>query len=395
MQSPHGIIVSVFRLKFFTLLFLAALSATILIGCERQLLSPIDPTDPSQTTVQLAQKALSELADTAAELSFVEFANAASGVAEILAIEDGASVEPTYFRIVELARSATAFAQVFVKAGCEVEALQKFGEASVNVAKAYTIRDAEDMEQALQKLAQAAVTAEKLLQQFLTNDTFIPFAFGYDYTPYRANNLYIPGQILVAYDDTIRPETETRTAIKEFLTLKGYTVELKTGSWFDSIVLDVAVDPLFLGEGLIEKIPGIASVQPNFLYAPTVDDEPPLPPPLPPNIVTTNRIIHQVRTRYNKAWCQGNFDLIDSILIEESGLDFFDYAFIRNLADIYAEEIPEAAERIQTNRYSPGSIAAKFLEIYFQDSEKTLDEIIELFRQSVRNRHVTIEDSYW
>lgn len=390
MQSPHGIATSGLQMKCFKLLFFTALSAIILTGCDRQLLSPIDPTNPPQTTVQLAQKALSELADTAAELSFVEFANAASGVAEILAIEDRTSVEPTYFRIVELARSATAFAQVFVKAGCEVEALQKFGEASVNVAKAYTIRDAEDMEQALQKLAQAAVTAEKLLQQFLTNDTFIPFAFGYDYTPYRANNLYISGQILVAYDDTIRPETETRAAIKEFLTLKGYTVELKTGSWFDSIVLDVSVDPLFLGEGLIEKIPGIASVQPNFLYAPTVDDEPPLPPPLPPNAVTTNRIIHQVRTRYNKAWCQGNFDLIDSILIEESGLDFFDYAFIRNLADIYAEEIPEAAEHIQTNRFSPGSIAAKFLEIYFQDSEKTLDEIIELFRQSVRNRQVSI-----
>lgn len=390
MQSPHGITTSVLQMKCFKLLFFAALNTIMLTGCEREFVSPIDPTNPSQTTVQLGQKALSDLADTAAELSFVEFANAASGVAEILAIEDRTSVEPTYFRIVELARSATAFAQVFVKAGCEVEALQKFGEASVNVAKAYTIRDAEDMEQALQKLAQAAVTAEKLLQQFLTNDTFIPFAFGYDYTPYRANNLYISGQILVAYDDTIRPETETRAAIKEFLTLKGYTVELKTGSWFDSIVLDVSVDPLFLGEGLIEKIPGIASVQPNFLYAPTVDDEPPLPPPLPPNAVTTNRIIHQVRTRYNKAWCQGNFDLIDSILIEESGLDFFDYAFIRNLADIYAEEIPEAAEHIQTNRFSPGSIAAKFLEIYFQDSEKTLDEIIELFRQSVRNRQVSI-----
>ena len=140
-------------------------------------------------------------------------------------------------------------------------------------------------------------------------------------------------------------------------------LQLKTGSWFDSIVLDVSVDPLFLGEGLIEKIPGIASVQPNFLYAPTVEDPFFLPTllSLPPNVVRTNRIIHQVRTRYNQAWCQGNFDIMDTILIEESGLDFFDYAFVRNLANIYAEEIPEAAERIQTNRYSPGSIAAKIL----------------------------------
>ena len=382
-------------MKFFILLFVAALSATtILTGCERQLLSPIDPTDPSQTTAQLAQKALSDLADTAAKHGLLHLADAASGVAEILAIEDGASVGPTYSRIVGLARTANVSARVFVAAGCEVEELQEFGEASVNVAIAYTIRDAEDMEQALQKLAQEAETADKLLQQLLTNDTFIPFAFGYDSTPYRANNLYISGQILVAYDDTIRPETETRTAIKEFLTLKGYTVlQLKTGSWFDSIVLDVGVDPLFLGKGLIEKIPGIASVQPNFLYAPTVED-PFLPPPLPPNVVRTNRIIHQVRTRYNKAWCQGNFDIIDNILIEESGLDFFDYAFVRNLANIYGEEIPEAAERIQTNRYSPGSIAIEFLDIYFEDSEKTLDEIIEIFRQSVRNRHVTIEYSY-
>ena len=85
--------------------------------------------------------------------------DAASGVAEILAIEDGASVGPTYSRIVGLARTANVSARVFVAAGCEVEELQEFGEASVNVAIAYTIRDAEDMEQALQKLAQEAETA--------------------------------------------------------------------------------------------------------------------------------------------------------------------------------------------------------------------------------------------
>ena len=76
-------------MKFFTLLFVAALSATMLTGCERQLLPRIDPTDPSQTTAQLAQRALSDLADTAAELSFDELADAASEVAEVLAIDDG------------------------------------------------------------------------------------------------------------------------------------------------------------------------------------------------------------------------------------------------------------------------------------------------------------------
>lgn len=374
-------------MRFFQLFFLAALSATILIGCERQLVSPIDPTDPSPNTRYAARIALQALADTASELRFGEFTYAARRVAKILAIEDGTSREPTYLR--GLARSATAFAHIFVKAGCEVEELQELREASVNVGIAYTIRDAADTEQALQKLAQAALTAEKLFHELLlTNDTFIPFAFGYDYTPYRANNNYLSGQILVAYDNTIRPETETRTAVIEFLTLKGYTVRVETRSRFDSIVLDVAVDPFFLGEGLIEKIPGIASVQPNFLYAPTVDDEF-LPPPTPPYAVMTHRIIDQVRTRYNEAWCQGNFDSIDSILIEESGLDFFDYAFIRNLADIYAEEIPEAAERIQANRFSADLIAVDFLYIYFQDSEKTLDEIIERFRQFLRNRQLS------
>ena len=60
-------------MKFFKLLFLAVLSLTVLTGCERQLLSPIDPTDPPQTTnTQFAQKALSDLADTAAEREFTE-----------------------------------------------------------------------------------------------------------------------------------------------------------------------------------------------------------------------------------------------------------------------------------------------------------------------------------
>lgn len=374
-------------MKFFTLLFVAVLSAIILIGCERQLLSPVDPIDPPQTTTQFAQKALSDLAGTAAERGFVALANAANEVAEILVIEDGTSVNPTYPRIVGLAGVATVLAQEFVKAGCKVE-LQEFGEASVNAVKAYTIRDAEDMEQALQNLAQEAVTAEKLLQQLPTNDTFIPFAFGYDSIPYGGNSL--TDQILVGYDATIRPVTETHTAVIEFLTLKGYMVlQVTELSWSDEIAeilsLDVVVDHSFLSGELIE-IPGVTFVESGYdsPVAPAIDI------PLPPNIVIASRIIRQVRTRYNKAWCQGNFDVIDSILIEESGLDFFDYVFVRNLAGIYAEENPETAERIQTNRFLLRSIAITFLEIYFQDSEKTLDEIIEIFRQSVRNGQVSM-----
>lgn len=328
---------------------------------------------------------LQDLADTAAERGLMDLANAAGGVAEIIAIEDGTSVEPTYSRIVRLAQSATVLAQEFVKAGCKVE-LQEFGEASVNAVRAYTIRDAGGMEQALQKLAQEAVTAEKLLQQLPTNDTFIAFAFGYDSIPYGRHRL--SNKILVEYDATIRPVTETRTTVIEFLTLKGYTVSsVDELSWADVIAeilyLDVVVDPYFLGEGLIE-IPGVTVVESGY--------DPGVPPaidiPLPPDIDISlpskaNRRIHRVRTKYNAAWCHGNFDVIDSILIQESGLDFFDYAFVRNLANIYAEENSEAAERIQTNAFLLRLITRRFLEIYFQDSEKTLDEIIERFRKSV------------
>ena len=104
----------------------------------------------------------------------------------------------------------------------------------------------------------------------------------------------------------------------------------------------------------------------------------------------------EVTARYNEAWCQGNFDAIDSILIGESGLDFFDYAFVNNLATIYAEEIPKTAAHIQTNtqRYPLWAIAVNFLDIYFQNSKKTLDEVVELFRQYVRTGQVRIPYYY-
>ena len=381
-------------MKFFKLLFVAALSATILIGCERQLVSPVDPTHPSQTTAQFAQKALSDLADTAAEREFVDLANAASGVAETLAIDDGTSVEPLFSKIAKLAGAVTILEQAFVEAGCEIE-LQKFAEASIDAVKAYTIRDVTDMERALQHLAEEAVTAETLLRQFPAENAFIPFAFGYgsfidspdcwcsaldlDYPDYEL------GEIVVKYDRTIRPVDETSAAAIEFLTNKGYT-EAKMGNWNTDTALlyfGAYIDPLLIMKEL-SNIPGIAQLtHPIFVPESYPFDD--LPPP--PNI----QIIDRVRTRYNEAWCRGNLDTIDSILIEESGLDFFDYAFVRNLSDIYAEEIPEAAERIRMNLFYLRSIATEFLKIYFQDSGKPLDEIIELFRQSVRGGNVDIE----
>ena len=380
-------------MKFFKLIFLVAFSATVLTGCEKQLSSPIkDIPDPPQTDTQFAQMALSSLAHTATKVALVDLANAAIGVAEVLAIDNGTSVEPTFSKIAKLAHEVTVLEQAFVEAGCKIE-LQKFAEVSMDTVKAYTIREAAEMEQALQNLAEEAVTAEMALGQLPVDNAFIPFAFGYGpaidarlgyyYDPEPDFPSYELGVILIQYNTTIRPVVETIAAVNEFLARKGYMVK-KEGVLDDieAIYLGVDVDPLLIMRELI-NIPGVALVQPNFFY--TTDDVPP-PPPL--NV----EIIHQVKTRYNEAWCQGNFNLIDSILIKESGLDFFDYSFVRNLADIYAEEIPETAEHIRTNEFSLRSIAIKFLEIYFQESEKkTLEEIIELFRQSVRTGNVSIE----
>ena len=412
MQSTHGITASAFRMKFFKLLLLTALSATILTGCERRLVSPIDPIDPSKTDTQFAQKALSTLADTAAERGFVDLANAANGVAAVLAIETRTVAEPAFLK---LAHEATALEQAFVKAACKIE-LRQFAIASVYAAKthitettvnekhgwwtlssllkAYPAEEPRDFKQALQNLAHETETAEKILQLLPAENTFIPFAFGYglgidsyeDYTDYyywdQNPPSYELGVILIQYDETIRPVTETRTAVIEFLTNKGYTVTTEgVLDLIETINLGVDVDPHPIMQELIE-ISGVALVQPNIYIYPLIAYS------APPFSVG---IIDRVRTRYNEAWCQGNFDVIDSILIEESGLDFFDYAFVRNLADIYAEEIPEDANLIQTNGFSLRPIGITFLTVYFQHSEKSHEEIIEFYRQSIRDGYVTIE----
>ena len=403
-------------MEFFKLLFLFALGTTVLIGSARQFVSPKDPTDPSQATTQFAQSALSDLADTAAEHGFVNLANAANGVAEVLAIDDGTtSVQPTFSKLAELADNASAFELAFVDSGCEI-GMQRFAEASMDAVKAYTIRDTTEMEQALQNLAQGAIAMETALQQLPAHNSFIPFAFGYgrgdDYyshTPHPHPYMdapqpymtgpgygYMLGAINIEYDEGTPPGT--REFVLEFLISKGYDVrdfpspapEPDLIVLPDAISLGAPIDPILLGAELI-NIPGVVSVTPVDIVhtIPCIST--------PPHI--SRKIIERVAARYNQAWCQGNLDAdaIDSILIEESGLDFFDYAFVRNLANIYAEEIPETAERIRTNRFCLHSIVIQFLEIYFPgftsspESKKTRDEIIEVFRQSVRTGSLSIE----
>lgn len=396
--------------KFFKLLFLVTLGAIVVIGCERQLVSPIHTIDSSQTTAQFAQNALSDLADTAAEHGFIGLANAASGVAEVLAIDDGTtSVQPTFSKLVELADNASAFELAFVDSGCEI-GMHKFAEASMDAVKAYTIRDTAEMEQALQHLAQGAIAIQTALQQLPAHNSFTPFAFGYNggnsyysLKPYSYMDApqeyptgssygYMLGAINIEYDDE-GTLPETRETVIEFLTSKGYDVRNLSPDGiglYDQISLDAPIDPILLGAELI-NIPGVVSVTPaRFSHImPAIAT--------PPHI--SRKIIRQVAARYNQAWCQGTLDAgtVDSILIEESGLDFFDYAFVRNLANIYAEEIPEAAERIRTNRFCLHSIVILFLEVYspssghISESKKTHNEIIEAFRQEVRYGIMSIE----
>ena len=157
---------------------------------------------------------------------------------------------------------------------------------------------------------------------------------------------------------------------------------------YEFIDLNADVNPYSIREELL-SIPGVARISicgEDYIPGPPVTIEEPTFDAQPFFI-----IVDRIRERYNEAWCQGNFDMIDSILIEESRVDFFNYSFVRNLADIYAEEIPEAAERIRTNGFSLHSIAVAFLYIYSWHSEKSHEEITERFRQSIKDGYVTIE----
>ncbi len=417
MLSPHGITASAFRMKFFKLLPFVALSAIMLTGCERQFVSPIDPIHPPSTNTRYAaQKALSDLADTAAERKFVDLANAASDLSETLAIDDSTSVEPIFSKIAKLAGAATILEHAFSEAGCKIE-LQGFAHASMDAVRAYTIRDAIQMEQALQNLAHAVSATEMQLRQLPVENVFMPFAFGYGpaidttwneffHTLGSNDPLYVPGLILIQYDETIRPIKESRAAVTDFLSQKGYSVKVEGWSrfvgfgknkwfhlkdystqvqveevtgYFESIDLGADVDPLLIMGELID-IPGVTLVQPAVFEAP-VD-------PVPPS--ESYYIIRRVAAKYNEAWCRNNFDVIDNILIEETGLDFFDYTFVRKLADITAEELPDTVESIQMNQFSFRWIAEIFLMIYSWNPERTIDETIDRFREYIRTWGVGI-----
>ena len=307
----------------------------MLTGCEREFVSPIDPTNPSQTTVQLGQKALSDLADTTAERGFVDLANAADEVVGVLEIETGTIAEPAP-EFLKLALEAMALERAFVKAACGIE-LRNFAIASVYAAKAH-------------------------VTEIIGNEEYRRW----------------PLHSLLAYYPAEEPSNMEQA-------LQNLTqAALNAEAALQQLPAENPFIPFAFGYGL--RIDAYEDYADYYSW----DPNSPLDylPNHPPKSV---EIIDKVRTRYNEAWCQGNFDLINSILIEESRLDFFDYAFVRNLADIYAEEVPEDANLIQANGFSLRPIGITFLTIYFQHWGQTLDEIIELFRQTVRNRNMGIE----
>ncbi len=404
-------------MKFLTFFVAAILSTTIFIACEfvRPLPGKEVPDTP-QISTQLVQSALSNLADTANERAFVDLANAASDLSETLTIDDGTSVEPLFSKIVELAGAATILEHAFVDSGCEI-GLQKFAEASMDAVKAYTIRDATQMGQALQNLVHGALAAEMQLRQLPVESVFMPFAFGYGpaidstwneffHTDGPNDPLYVPGLILIQYDETIQPIEESRAVVTDFLSQKGYSVQVEglsravglgKNKWFhlkaytehvqvkevngyiESIDLGTDVDPLLIMVELFDT-PGVTLVQPA-VFEVHVD-------PVPPS--EGYYIIRRAAAKYNEAWCQNNFAVIDNILIEETGLDFFDYTFARKLADITAEEFPDTVESIQRNRFSLRWIAEVFLMIYSWNPERTIDETIDRFRDYIRTWGVGI-----
>ena len=391
-------------MKLLTLLFLAVLNAIMLIGCERQLLSPIkDVPDPLQINTQFAQMALLDLADTATSQGFMNLAEAVTEFVEALATEDQTSVQPTFSKLSRLASEVTFLINSFDNTGCSIE-LRTFAEASVDTIRAYTIRDAADMERALQNLAQEAETASIALQQLsVLNNSFRPFVFGYSsrYWPDGINSVghQVLGKMQLEYKNLdVGLIQKTDTAVFDFLATKGYkatdTQRFLRGECDFLFVMDLGakVDTGLIIEEFeaeLKNIPNLADIYTvHTCPYPEITAEPPL-------TVSDlfELVINSISNRYNKAWCQGNLDLntIDSILIEESGLDFFTYAFLQNLADIYAEEKPGTTERIRSNMFSFRSIVIRFLVNYLF-SVKTLDEIIEMYPQYPITKNVSLAD---
>lgn len=211
-------------MKLFKLIFLIALSATVLIGCERQLVSPIkDVPDPPQINTQFAQMALLNLADTAAAQGFINLADAGTEFVEALATEDHTSVQPTFSKLARFASEVTYLESSFANAGCSIE-LRAFAEASVDTIRAYTIRDAAEMGRALQNLAQEAETASMALQQLsVLNNSFRPFVFGYSsrYVPRDCPDDVPLGILALEYEKLDVGINETEAVVIDFLASKN------------------------------------------------------------------------------------------------------------------------------------------------------------------------------
>ena len=380
-------------MRFFKLLFLLPVSAIILIGCERQITSPIINTvEHKEINTQFAQNALLEFADTATSQGFINLADAVTEFVEALATEDQTSVQPTFSKLARFASEITYLESSFANAGCSID-LRTFAEASVDTIRAHTIRDTAEMGRVLQNLAQEAETASIALQQLsVMNNPFRPFVFGYSsrYVRRECGRERL-GIIALKYEKLNVGINETEAAVLDFLASKGYKAmpsHFSDGEFwggFDSdsyIALDAQVNTEFIIEEL-RNIPNVMYVAPVSRFC----DPEPLAVQSPSVTELSKFIANSISDRYNEAWCQGNLDVnaIDSILTEESGLDFFNYAFLRNLVDIYVEEKPEPPERIRSNMFSFRSIVLKFLGLYLF-SRKTPDELIEMYPQySMRN----------
>ena len=81
----------------------------------------------------------------------------------------------------------------------------------------------------------------------------------------------------------------------------------------------------------------------------------------------------------------------DEIYTEETGLDYFTVGFFFHLADIYVEVYAHTRERIRSGDFSARGMSVEYLRLYFTHPEKTKEELLTLYRQSVIDGKVSIE----
>lgn len=87
---------------------------------------------------------------------------------------------------------------------------------------------------------------------------------------------------------------------------------------------------------------------------------------------------------------------LDQILIEETGLQYYDWHFVGDLTAIYEQERPQEAGRLVSGKFSRRGMNVEWMRLYFAYPETTKEERIELFRQSVKNGKVSIEyNQFW